>query len=116
MIDIVERLRAYGKLMMPYYPDDLCSKAAAEIEKLRLEIDTLDDCCEKSAAEIEQLRAEFREMVDASADLVTRYFDLCEENERLRAENEQLRFARRVANEEVGRLRAKIAVEERLGK
>ncbi len=35
MSDIVERLEHYAKMVMPNYPDDLCSEAAAEIRRLR---------------------------------------------------------------------------------
>ena len=35
MTDIVERLRQYGKNVSPCCPDDVCSEAAAEIDRLR---------------------------------------------------------------------------------
>jgi hypothetical protein len=36
--DIVERLEHYAKVVMPHYPNDLCSEAKREIERLRQEL------------------------------------------------------------------------------
>lgn len=35
MIDITEELEQYAKAVMPSYPNDVCSRAKAEIERLR---------------------------------------------------------------------------------
>lgn len=34
-MDIAEELERHAKLVMPNYPDDVCSRAKAEIERLR---------------------------------------------------------------------------------
>ena len=47
MTDIVERLRYYAKAVMPSYPNDVCSQAADEIERLR-----------EAAAESERMKAD----------------------------------------------------------
>jgi hypothetical protein len=46
MTDIVERLRYYAKAVMPSYPNDVCSQAADEIERLRDVAAAADDLYE----------------------------------------------------------------------
>jgi hypothetical protein len=43
MTDIVERLEHYAKLAMPHYPNDLCSEAKREIERLQAIIAHCDE-------------------------------------------------------------------------
>lgn len=43
MTDITEELEQYAKAVMPGYPNDVCSRAKAEIERLRAALESLTE-------------------------------------------------------------------------
>ena len=48
MSDLVERLRKTAKMLMPHYPMDICTQAAARIEALEAALWEILDAHERS--------------------------------------------------------------------
>lgn len=44
-VDITDELERHAKLVMPNYPNDVCSRAKAEIERLRATLKGIAEFC-----------------------------------------------------------------------